>query len=215
MRPELAALVVHDLKNALGALEAELGILAARSSKPSATSTTNPDDGDLARHSHRQCTELRQRFVQFLAVYAAGDQMPAHCSDESPRDLLATLAQASRPTLPPGVVLAIAETGEEPAFWYFDRRLVRMALDAALHNAKRFARQHIELSARGEDGYLVLSVDDDGPGLGEADPLTDSTGLGTTLCESVARAHSTTARTGRVVLKNRPEGGARFELWLG
>jgi signal transduction histidine kinase len=215
MRPELAALVVHDLKNALGALEEELGVLAAHSETMAAQdSPALQEDAQRVRRSHMQCGELRQRFVQFLAVYGSGEHMRAHCSDESPIETLESLA-ATPPGNRPEVELALRLHENTPAFWYYDRRLVRMALDSALHNARRFATHRIEVSAYTEAGYLVFRMDDDGPGLSGDDPSADSTGLGTALCESVARAHSTTLRPGKVSLSNRPGGGARFELWLG
>lgn len=223
MRPDTAALVIHDLKNALGALEAELGLLAAgaddTADRSAANATADAAQADRARRSHQQCTELRQRFVQFLAVYAAGEQMRAHCNDESPRELLETVALAHRPSSAGSgaahrVEVRLAIDDDTPPFWYFDRRLVRMALDAALHNALRFAHGEVVLAARGIDGHLVFSVSDDGPGLGAVDPSEDSTGLGTALCEAVAAAHSSAARQGRVVLANGPVRGACFELWL-
>ena len=73
MSPELAALVVHDLKNELGGLEALLQHLACA---PSA-STAQQD-------AHRQCLVLRQRFVQFLTLYGRDAQLLAHAEDESP-----------------------------------------------------------------------------------------------------------------------------------
>jgi signal transduction histidine kinase len=89
-----------------------------------------------------------------------------------------------------------------------------MALDAALHNASRFATSQVTLSLHEEDKYLVFTIDDDGPGLGAQDPSDHSTGLGTELCRSVALAHRCGERQGKVQLLNRPHGGARFELWL-
>jgi len=198
MRPELAALVIHDLKNALGSLEAELLALA-----PEAEATA-------ARQAYLHCAELRERFVMFLALYGIDGALRAQANDESPVELLGSLARRAAPS--PAVVLGLADTA--PPFWYFDRHLVRLALQAALHNACRFARQRVTLAARQSEGCLVFSIDDDGPGLGGADPSEHSTGLGTELCAAVARAHSHGGRQGRVMLSDRAEGGARFELWL-
>ncbi len=217
MRPELAALVVHDLKNALGLLESRLGALVERP-EPAA-----------AMEAQRLCADMRSRFVTFLTLYAHDGRMTAHCEDESPRAFLDGLV--ARIPRPAGAVpLTLGACEFAPACWYFDFRLVRLAIEAALHNAWRFARSAVRLDARAENGWLVLSVDDDGPGLGAADPLADiggSTGLGTELCRAVARAHAdaqSRARTtgeggedrdaGGVRLFDRPEGGARFELWL-
>ena len=205
MRPELAALVVHDLKNALGMLEARLAALAEQ-----------PEPGP-AREAHRLCADMRSRFTTFLTLYRHDGEMVAHCEDESPRDFLEGLAR--RIPRPAGAApLSVGGCEQAPACWYFDFRLVRLALEAALHNAWRFARSAVVLDARQEGGCLVLSVDDDGPGLSAADPLGDAggaPGLGTELCRAVARAHAAgDARQGGVRLFDRPAGGARFELWL-
>lgn len=199
------ALIAHDLKNALGSLEGELEALI-----------DDPSPA-MAHSAYVRCTELRRQFVQFLTVYGAGDGMRAHCEDESPKDLLELIyrsGQIRRLSLPnaPRVTMQVPE--DAPSYWFFDQRLVHMALDAAFHNASRFARSMVTLSLRQDNGYLVFSIDDDGPGLGAIDPSKSSTGLGTELCASVAQAHRSGERIGRVELRNRPEGGARFELWL-
>jgi signal transduction histidine kinase len=202
-----AALVVHDLKNELGALEAALDRLAAES------------DGATARLAQRQCRALRQRFVGYLTLYGHGEGLRAQCEDEAPLDLLRLVAARHAATETEARVV-VAEMPGAPAFWYFDRRLVGMAIDAALHNALRFARREVVLAAQLEAGHLVFSVEDDGPGLDpHAEPDAHATGLGTTLCRAVAACHGTRREDGGVRLFNREgrdgrRGGARFELWL-
>jgi signal transduction histidine kinase len=198
-----AALVVHDLKNELGALEAALDRLALQ------------PDGPAARATQRQCRALRQRFVAYLALYGRGETLQAHCEDDLPYDLLQLVAR--RQALPDAqLTIRVDAAAESPAFWYFDRRLVGMALDAAVHNALRFARSEVVLGAHLEDDHLVLSVDDDGPGLDpHAEGDAHATGLGTQLCREVARCHGTPRADGGVRLFNHADGcGARFELWL-
>jgi signal transduction histidine kinase len=199
------ALIAHDLKNALGALESELATLV---DEPSAT---------MAQRAHTHCAELRRQFVQFLTVYGSANTLQAHCEDESPAELLAALYRASQIrqlSQPKAPKVSIETSQGEPAYWYFDRRLAQMAMDAALHNACRFAHGQVTMSLRQDDGYLVFVIDDDGPGLGAIDLSSHSTGLGTDLCRSVAHAHRCGDRRGHVSLANRNEGGARFELWL-
>ncbi len=191
-----AALAVHDLKNALGALEAELLLLAGSPSL------------EAAQDAHRHCAQLRERFVMYLTLYGGGPALHAQPSDESPLEMLQNLASgASR-------LVQLSSPSVAPPFWYFDRHLVRLALQAALHNAERFAQNVIVLNARQEAGFLVFSIEDDGPGLSGYDPSDHSTGLGTQLCAAVARAHTSQMRMGHVSLKDRESGGARFELWL-
>lgn len=201
-----SALIVHDLKNELGALEASLQRLALR-----------PVAG-LAETAHRQCRRLRQRLVMYLSVYGGADELRPVRDDESPAELLAAIA-ARHAEPDAGIEVVFRADPDAPACWYLDRRLVMMALDAALHNALRFARHRIELGLRVEESHLVITVDDDGPGLDPAVPLEQhGTGLGTILCRAVAQAHGTHRADGGVRLFNRGSRkvrrGARFELWL-
>lgn len=196
MASDAAALVVHDLKNELGALEAAL--------------ERGPPE---VQALHRQCRALRQRFVSYLTLYGSEAELRAHCDDESPLALLQLVAR--RQSSAGGLQVGVADSCCAPPYWHFDRRLAGMALDAAVHNALRFARSRVELTAREEAGCLVLVVDDDGPGLGpEASAVATDTGLGTALCRAVAHAHGGRRDDGGVRLFNRAEGGARFELWL-
>jgi signal transduction histidine kinase len=202
MNPTLAALVIHDLKNSLGVLEEQLLALEAEPST------------ELARQAKNNCVELRSRFVGFLLLYGGDGELRAVVSDESPADFLSQ--QVALAQLNANKLTELDDLSQAPPFWYFDPRLVRLALDAALHNAWRFARSSVRLSLRLENNYLVFAVDDDGPGLdAEDDEDEDSaTGLGSELCLAVAQAHDSKGRRGFTRLENRPEGGARFELWL-
>jgi signal transduction histidine kinase len=131
--------------------------------------------------------------------------------DNTPEDFLREVAAGL--VLPPEAVAVKTSFGEDHTpFWFFDDYLTRLALEAAVHNALRFARSEVTLSCCIRDGFLVFSVADDGPGLGaDGEP---STGLGTALCHAIAQAHVNGERSGKLVLRNRPEGGALFELWL-
>jgi signal transduction histidine kinase len=214
------SLLAHDLKNALGLLEADLEHLAAE-----------PDPGD-ARRAHHRCREVRQRLVMMLTVAGSGDgrpdALPAWPTDESPADFLHAVARGAL-ALRPDVRLSVTIAPGTPPFWTFDVHLVRLALDAALHNAMRFARHRIELRAALREGGLRLAVLDDGPGPG-GQPVADisgfarrSTGLGMTLCRAVASAHHCGGRPGSADLHagglpaapgQPPAVGATFELWL-
>jgi signal transduction histidine kinase len=201
MNPTLAALVIHDLKNALGALEEQLVALEFEPSQA------------LARNARNNCTELRSRFVAFLLLYGGEGELRAVVSDESPSDFLAAQVALAQ-QINSSVETVLGDCTEAPAFWYFDSRLVRLALDAALHNAWRFARTNVKLSIQVEKGWIGFVIDDDGPGLGATDDEDFATGLGSELCREVAEAHVNDGRRGYIRLGNRPDGGVRFELWL-
>jgi signal transduction histidine kinase len=200
MDAQLAALVVHDLKNALGNLESQLMLVELEPSREGAAT---------ARAS---CEQLRRDLVAFLTVYR-GEGLRAAVEDESPASLLRSLAEGAQ-RAHRGLVVNSSIGEDTPPFWFFDPRLVRLALDAALNNACRYARQGVTLGASQREDELVFTIDDDGPGPGHTAPGEWSTGLGTELCRAVARAHRNGERIGSVALLTRPEGGARFELRL-
>lgn len=207
MSPELAALAVHDLKNSLGHLEYAL------------TALELAPDALKAQQARQYCAQLRQRFVNFLMLYGSGSEIKTLAQDESPRDFLQHLVDQSS-YMGSQIRTVIKNPDAAPPFWFFDVRLIRLALDAALDNAWRFARSRVELSACASDGGLLITVEDDGPGLGQhADSPEVSaeawpTGLGLQLCQAVAGGHEHAGRMGWVKVSNRVEGGARFELWL-
>ncbi|MEY4765642.1 MAG: hypothetical protein RI907_2315 [Pseudomonadota bacterium] len=208
---QVLALAAHDLKNALGGLEAELARLA------------EAPDAAAAHAAHHHCQDLRQQFVHFLTLYGAEQgQLRALCEDESATDLIASLQTRWTARLAAegsAVAIDVRIAPDCPPFHHFDRRLVYMALDAAVHNAARFAAArmtlHVGASRHGEHQGLRFAVEDDGPGLGHHDGLATATGLGTALCEAVAAAHQLGALRGAVSLQNRPDAsGCCFSLWL-
>jgi signal transduction histidine kinase len=108
-----------------------------------------------------------------------------------------------------------------------DEAWLRTALDALLENAVQYTEDHarIELSARGETHFVVISVEDEGLGIA-ADSLArvferfarsdasrsrreGGAGLGLSIVAAVARAHGGTC-TARSVARQ----GSVFELWF-
>lgn len=204
MKDALVAAVVHDLKNALTSLTSSTGDICQRTIGTALEFDTS--------RLHATTVALSQRLVGFLTLYRSGQAGPsARLRDHTPEDFLREVVAGL--VLPPDSVLIKTTHCEDgPPFWFFDDYLTRMALEAAVHNALRFARSEVTLACGMRNGFLVFSVADDGPGLGkDGEP---STGLGTALCQAIARAHTNGARVGKVLLRNRPEGGALFELWL-
>jgi signal transduction histidine kinase len=90
-------------------------------------------------------------------------------------------------------------------------------------NAARHAASRVSFSLAALDGHVTLRVDDDGPGIPEADRErvferferldeardrgTGGTGLGLAIVREVARAHG-----GDVTLSEGPLGGLRVEV---
>lgn len=200
MTPQLAAIVVHDLKNSLGALEGEL---AALSEQP---------DRLGAMHAHANCVALREKLIGFLTLYKASEQgLTARIEDVSPADFLHELIRHHETTRPELNVRI--NTIDLPDVAFFDEYLVGLALDAALQNAIRFAKKEIVISCKKDGDQTVFTISDDGCGLGgvQAKP---STGLGMELCAAIAKAHQHHNQSGSVSLENAKNGGALFTMRL-
>ena len=108
-----------------------------------------------------------------------------------------------------------------------DRDRLALALDALLENAIAHTASggEIEVSARREDGHVVLMVADSGPGISPADlgrifqrfaranpPRSSETGgfgLGLAIVQAIATAHH-----GSVQVQSTPGRGSSFEVVL-
>ncbi|RFO95172.1 two-component sensor histidine kinase [Rhodoferax lacus] len=103
-------------------------------------------------------------------------------------------------------------------------KLLRRAVRNLLENARRYASGEVTLAIRSADGFATIAVSDHGPGVPEAlqerifEPFyrlpgaserEGGVGLGLALVKSIAQRHG-----GSVQCRNRPEGGACFEVSL-
>ena len=114
-----------------------------------------------------------------------------------------------------GLALDVACAAELPPC-PMDRELMLDVLSNALHNASRFARTRVRLSAGPHAEGLQLVVEDDGPGFDttDAEEMTRR-GLGLYVARAIARAHRRGAASGRLELANGGTlGGAVFRLVL-
>lgn len=102
-----------------------------------------------------------------------------------------------------------------------DGRLLIRALENVIVNSMRYARSRVGVSAQAKEGELQIAVEDDGPGLPSAEgevvlevlgpdrARADSTGIGLELARKIVDAHG-----GRLLGRNRPQGGASLRLCL-
>ena len=201
MNPQVAAVIVHDLKNALGALDGELRRMIDEPTRP------------LAVQAQQTCAALRDKLIGFLTLYKASSQgLSPRIDAVNPEDFLQALVR-EQVAGKPGLTVSV-ELCDMPPLGFFDEHLVGLALEAALQNATRFARSAITLACVKEaSGDLAFVIRDDGPGLG-ATEASPSTGLGMSLCEAIAQAHRNGDRAGSVSLDNGADGGAVFTMRL-
>lgn len=106
-----------------------------------------------------------------------------------------------------------------------DRTLMQRVLQHLLENAAKYApaRTVIEIGARVEDGRLICSVADRGPGIAAEDlPFVfdkyfrgkrqagkRGTGMGLAICQAILRAHQ-----GEISVESEPGKGTHFTFWI-
>lgn len=97
--------------------------------------------------------------------------------------------------------------------------VVNLTMNAAQAMADDAERRQVTIGAQARDDEIVVSIDDEGPGIPEAhfDRLFQSffttkangMGIGLPICRSIVEAHG-----GQISAANRPGGGARFSFTL-
>ena len=205
--------VSHELRSPLARLQVALA-LAERAEKE--------ERDKLWPRLNRECERLDALIGEILALA----RLDADLGSAQSIDLVALLdnVRSNAHLAAPEQLLGTAlETRRAPAGW---PDMLERALDNLLRNALRFNPQGmpIEIAAREQDGNLLLSVRDHGPGvapellarLGEPffrapGQSAAGYGLGLAIARRAAERHG-----GRLLLANHPEGGfiATLELPL-
>lgn len=209
---------IHEVKNLLGQLFLAMdeASLKARNDCPALVQRLT----DMRLTSRR----VHDRLLHILNIYKADSgffstNLDAYDPAEFVEDMVLEAQSLA------GERLHVAGLSLAGNSWDMDRYLVESALTNALHNSLRHATKRIQISAREEDGYLVLQIEDDGPGFSSTileqgtAPLPNgaagSTGLGLYFSRTAAAAHRKQDRCGMVRIENGGTlGGAVFALWL-
>jgi two-component system sensor histidine kinase SenX3 len=207
----ILASTVHDMKNSLGLL----------------LNTLDEAVGDCEpgrcpayeRFSKLQyeAKRVNNDLIQLLALYKIGNSTyAANISDYSVADFFEEIMVQNRVLLDSRNISVETDCPDD-LYWYFDRDLVAGILNNVLNNAFKYARERLRVSAREEDGFMLLAVEDDGRGYpdfmlsSDARPRqqisfsTGSTGLGLYFAALAARLHRDGERQGSISVDN---GGA-------
>lgn len=218
MQENLSALVIHDIKNSLALLEADLEQLNHRADAP-----------DEGRKAYQRCIELKNRLINFLTLYKhehAG--LKPNIGEVDLAEFLEDMIAGSQSVMMGSrhghairvcvddIRIRIAPGIRHKGVASFDEYLVDMALESALNNAVRYAASKVDIWFEQDAERLTFFVLDDGPGLIASKDAASrtvseksaSTGLGLSLCNAVIKAHG----GGSVTLASAPGGGALFTM---
>jgi len=207
---QLVADASHELRSPVAASRAQLEVAQAN---PAATDWSATAATVLAEQEH-----LSRLIDDLLALSKIDESGPVILVDVDLDDLVD--AEARRPHRVP-----VRTDLPEPVRASADFGLLTRAVRNLVENAVRHAKTDVVVSLRREDRWVVIEVDDDGPGvppddrervfdrfsrLDEArDRGAGGTGLGLAIVEGVAHVHG-----GTVSVSESDLGGARFSLTL-
>lgn len=210
---DMHAALMHELKNNLGLLTMTLDGMPVLGV---AEHDSKVDEARLI------CQRSVERLQQALFIYkAAGPGLRPVIDAYSPLDLLRELGDNAA-SLARGRLRVEVLVGEQtPAIWFFDRSLVELAMQNAIHNALAYARTLIRIEAEVLDGCLAFTIRDDSNGYPEAilagggldaPGSAKGTGLGLRFARLIAELHENQGRVGSLRLRN--ADGAVFSLLL-
>ncbi|SDX69985.1 hypothetical protein SAMN05421644_11014 [Allochromatium warmingii] len=219
---DILASSVHDIKNSLGLILTNLDDLIANPDNRIA----NPSQANVLQHEVRRANGS---LIQLLTLYKLGQQqLSVRISDNNVSEFFNELI-AENLSVCRSLNLEVLAVCDPDLEGYFDTELIRSVLDSTIGNARRYARRQIQLNAECQAEYLVLRVEDDGPGfpdylttlrdyrpsaLREKSDATH-TQLGLYFAARIAQLHRHGEHSGRIQLHNAHQlSGGCFELWL-
>jgi two-component system osmolarity sensor histidine kinase EnvZ len=200
-RTEMLAGVSHDLRTPLTRMRLTLAMLPKMPELRDDVAEMTADVADM------------ERMIGAYLAFARGEGV----EQVEPVDLAALLesvaARARRSgadvatNLPPELTLPLRADA------------TRRAITNLIDNARRYARHVVVTAAPQGTSSVLVTVDDDGPGIPPAQRETvfrpfetgasDGTGLGLTIARDIVRAHG-----GDIVLEDSPLGGLRARIRL-
>lgn len=219
---DILASTLHDTKNSLGMISNTLAEIIEQQQGDSLSREFSVVQYEIKRLNHNQ--------MRLLALYKAEKSQFAINSDyHSVSECIEDVVLQNEPIFSAKSIESEMDCSEI-LFWAFDRGLISGILDSVLNNVFRYTKDKVRVSAHVEDKYLVLQVEDNGPGYPESmlmngregtlqkktiDFKTGSMGLGLYFAQLVAKSHKDKGREGYIAIGNGGAlGGGVFTLYI-
>ncbi len=217
---DILASLIHDMKNSLGMV---INTLDGLPEQAGACRLERNDVMALQQEAKR----LNNNLIELLTLYQIENQRVTANIDELNLDEFLHEMALENQSAARGREIELEVVCDPDLNGYFDEGLIHGVLNTLIGNSLRYTRSRLRLSARQEDGWLVLEVADDGSGFPESmlraqDAIDDHsalmagrTHLGIYFSAMVAQLHTNRERKGFVRLENGGDlGGGRFSVWL-
>ncbi|PCI45405.1 MAG: hypothetical protein COB51_08865 [Moraxellaceae bacterium] len=207
---------IHEIKNQINSMIFRLELLQ----------TQHPDSNNEIVFLKQDATHIGNELMRLLALYKLNQkELRPQQIQHGVEDFLEEKSVQHNAACK-AKKIAIEYQCDETLAAFFDENLISCIVDTAVHNSLGFAQQHIVLSARKENDFMVLSVEDDGEGypkdlLAQQDfsnPLESegsNTGLGLYFASEIAACHENKGISGYIKLGSSDRfGGANFSVYL-
>jgi two-component system OmpR family sensor kinase len=205
--------VSHELRTPIARLEFALELLDARANNPDLSRRIAAMEGDL-----RELNDLVKELLDMSKLDSAGTLQGARVD-------LDALLRACCAALPPSAQEVTCTLAGDLGAIDADARLLSRVVGNLLRNAQKYAAARIVLSAGRHADGIEIAVDDDGPGIPDAerdkvfepfyrldrsrDRATGGFGLGLSIARKAVALHGGALRVETSAL-----GGARFVVRL-
>lgn len=210
---------IHDMKNSLGMVLSSLDEIVDREA---GECTCTPDQvGQLQYEAKR----VNDNLIQLLSLYKLENGLyNANIEEIYVEEFLEESLLQVKPLLDFKGISGELDVDPD-LMWYFDRQLMAGVIDNIVTNAVRYTRDRIVISATVKEDYLVLSINDNGPGFPEKmlgidvtaddgiDMISGRTKLGLFFVSMVAAQHTNRGKEGYIRLENGDDGGS-FSIYL-
>jgi len=219
LRNTLLASISHDLRTPLAVIAGASSTLVEHGRSLDETTSTS-----LARSIEAKAREMSELVSNVLDLmrFESG-QIALRRDWETLDDLVGSALSRVEERL--GQHPVEVDLPVELSPLHVDADLVVQVLVNLLDNAVKYTppATPLRIAARGEDDFIRVTVDDEGPGLpaaqrdrlfdkfqrGQGEGTIVGAGLGLAICRAIVHAHGGEIRAG-----DRPGGGARFEFTL-
>ena len=214
----LIASSVHDMKNTLA--------MILDSADNAATDDADAREKALATLRY-EASRLSNDLIHLMGVYRVNvNELPIAIDECEVMDLLMQQKLRNEVLLNKhGIRLEI--DCDEYDEWYFDQELIGGVINNVIVNAVRYTKSQIKMSAKVENDWLCIKIEDDGPGFPPAmieNPAHDmkqidfrqgSTSMGIYFASRVCAMHTREEEKGYIMLQNGGAfGGSVFNIFL-
>lgn len=222
-KEQMLAIVSHDIKNPLSAIQLEAQMLL-RAVERSGNSLLG-EEVKIQANRILKTTDRMKILISDLLDKNKSENSLSNISKSNidVSRLVQDVLDAMRPLIQEKEIL-ISTSIPETTFIPMDRNKMFQVFSNLLNNALKFTPQGgtVQITMEDNDHEHIFSVDDTGPGLKDKElrkvfekywtgksAECEGTGLGLFICKTIIEAHS-----GQIFVENIPEKGARFRFTL-